>query len=408
MVAWRIALRLSDALIKLRYFSGAAFAAPDPSSVNQGLCFMCSLRLLADDLTGALDSAAAFATSGAPVAVRWHGEVDAQENFAFDSATREADAVDACSIINSLSAMLAGGSNDIVYKKIDSLFRGHEAAELDVILRQLKPAYCIIAPAFPAQGRITRDGRQHADGPQGWTCIKADLCSELQSLGHAVSRVRPGDNVPGGISFWDAESDDDLTQIISAASGLADILWVGSGGLASALARHYDFAVETVDAGNLQLPILGLFGTEHPVTLAQINAVADHHVTIAPVEQSDSVTRMLASKNAAFVSVSVVDGTSRHEAAAQIQTAFSALLKTIPAPGTLIVAGGETLRGLCLTLDTYQLDVIGEFSPGIPCSVMRGGLWDGTIILSKSGAFGAPNLLQKLLAVSSAGKQLES
>ncbi len=110
----------------------------------------------------------------------------------------------------------------------------------------------------------------------------------------------------------------------------------------------------------------------------------------------------------AFVSVSIREETSRNDAATQIKTAFSSLLETIPAPGTLVAAGGETLRGLCVALGTHHLDVIGEFSPGIPCSIMRGGRWEGTIILSKSGAFGAPDLLQKLLAVTAAAQKLES
>lgn len=369
---------------------------------------MCSLRLLADDLTGALDSAAAFATSSAPVAVYWQGEVDAQVSFAFDSATREADAADARLTIAHLSEMLADRGNGISYKKIDSLFRGHEALELDAILHRLKPAHCIIAPAFPAQGRVTRDGRQYAHGRDGWTCIETDLCNELRALGHAVSNMQTGSILPAGLSFWDAENDDDLSQIISAASDLEDVLWVGSGGLAAALARRQNFAGETVEADKLQLPILGLFGTQHPVTLAQINAVTEHHLEIKPGQQSDAVKEKLTKNNAAFVSVSIREGTSRDDAAAQIQTAFSSLLETIPAPGTLIAAGGETLRGLCVALGTHHLDVIGEFAPGIPCSIMRGGGWDGTIILSKSGAFGAPHLLQKLLAVTAAAQKLES
>ncbi len=270
---------------------------------------MCSLRLLADDLTGALDSAAAFATSSAPVAVYWHGEVDTQVSFAFDSATREADTAEARLTIAHLSALLAGSGNGITYKKIDSLFRGHEALELDAILHRLKPAHCIIAPAVPAQRRVTRGGRQYAYGPDGWTCIETDLCSELRALGHAVSNMQSSGILPSGISFWDAENDDDLSQIISATSDLEDVLWVGSGGLAAALARHQNFAGETVEAEELQLPILGLFGTQHPVTRAQISAVTEHHLEIKPGQQSDAVKEKLTEKNVAFVSVSIREET---------------------------------------------------------------------------------------------------
>ena len=62
-----------------------------------------------------------------------------------------------------------------------------------------------------------------------------------------------------------------------------------------------------------------------------------------------------------------------------------------------MVAGGETLRGLCLALGATSLEVQGRIVPGLPRSVMRGGRWDGVTVLSKSGAFGPPNLLRDLL-----------
>ena len=63
-----------------------------------------------------------------------------------------------------------------------------------------------------------------------------------------------------------------------------------------------------------------------------------------------------------------------------------------------MVAGGETLRGLCDALGATRLDVTGDVLSGIPRSVMRGGRWDGTIVVSKSGAFGTPDLLRDLIA----------
>lgn len=66
-------------------------------------------------------------------------------------------------------------------------------------------------------------------------------------------------------------------------------------------------------------------------------------------------------------------------------------------PGTLIVAGGETLRSLCQALGATSLEVHGRIIPGIPRSVMVGGRWNGVTIISKSGAFGPPDLLLDLI-----------
>jgi uncharacterized protein YgbK (DUF1537 family) len=69
----------------------------------------------------------------------------------------------------------------------------------------------------------------------------------------------------------------------------------------------------------------------------------------------------------------------------------------MPPPGTLIVAGGETLRGLCIALGATALEAVGQIEPGLPRSVLRGGRWDGVDVVSKSGAFGGPNLWRDLL-----------
>jgi uncharacterized protein YgbK (DUF1537 family) len=63
----------------------------------------------------------------------------------------------------------------------------------------------------------------------------------------------------------------------------------------------------------------------------------------------------------------------------------------------VVVAGGETLRALCTVLGAEALEVRGRIEPGVPRSVMRGGRWNGVDVVSKSGAFGRPDLWRELL-----------
>ena len=67
-------------------------------------------------------------------------------------------------------------------------------------------------------------------------------------------------------------------------------------------------------------------------------------------------------------------------------------------PGTLVAAGGETLRAICRGLGAHALETTGLVAPGVPRSAMRGGRWDGVAVVSKSGAFGADTLWRDLLA----------
>ena len=59
----------------------------------------------------------------------------------------------------------------------------------------------------------------------------------------------------------------------------------------------------------------------------------------------------------------------------------------------MIVTGGATLFRLVRALRTERLLVQGELMPGIAVSRPEGGRWPGATVLSKSGAFGAPDLL---------------
>ena len=297
------------------------------------------LRLLADDLTGALDSAARFVPLVGAVPAIWSGSVPAG-TVAFDSGTRDLDAASAAAAMRGLTGVLSCGT--IAFKKIDSAWRGHVAMELDACRAGFDR--CVIAPAFPAQGRVTRGGRQ-------WV----------------------GDRDAGApVPMLDAETDADLDAIVAQGRALPGrVLWVGTGGLAGALAGR-----RPVPCPVLPQPIVALIGSDHPTTLAQV----------APHRLRPNV-----------VMADLPPGIAR-EAALQVITArFVAVLTEIPRPGTLFVTGGATLRALCEALGANGLTVDGEVEPGVPTSILRGGAWDGQRIVSKSGGFGDSGLLVRLL-----------
>ena len=57
-------------------------------------------------------------------------------------------------------------------------------------------------------------------------------------------------------------------------------------------------------------------------------------------------------------------------------------------PDLVVVSGGDTLKRLADAVGATRLVAAGEWRPGIAVSSFPDGLWDGTKILSKSGAFG--------------------
>ena len=337
---------------------------------------MTAFRLLADDLTGALDSAARFAGRFGPLPVGWTDDSGA-DVLALDSATRDLPQADAVARVAALAPALAGC--DLAFKKIDSLLRGHVAAELAACLDAGHFNAVAIAPAFPAQGRIMRHGRQLAHGHD----VGVDLAAELAALGVAVTLRRVGDTLPPGVSLWDAESDADLAAIARLERGR--VLWCGTGGLAGALGGTVPRL-----AAPLPAPVLALSGSAHPVAATQLGHCTLRLSLTGPDDAS-------VPGHGTAIDVALPTGLSHAEAAPRIAAAFAALLARIARPGALIVAGGETLHAICAALSADYLRVEGEVAPGIPLSRVAGGRWDGLTVVSKSGAFGDAHLLARLL-----------
>ena len=336
------------------------------------------LRLLADDLTGALDSTAPFAASRGPLPVLWDEAAcrSGDTDVAFDSETRDAAAAPASARVADLAARLALTAGFPAFKKIDSCLRGQPASEIAAVVRSGGFRSTVVAAAFPRQGRVTRSGRQWLKVDGAWRDLGVDIAAELGRLGLVVEgRRRP---TGAGVFVCDAEVDADLERIAACGAGLeAPTLWCGAGGLARALAGAG--AMLLVDAV-VRAPVLVLMGTGHAVTRAQLAALPP------------------ATSPAFRVQALALSPGAAAEAARVALERLVARAAAGPQPATLIVTGGETLMRLCVAVGAGRLCVLGELEPGVPVSTMSGGRWSGTTVVSKSGGFGDPLLLARLLA----------
>jgi uncharacterized protein YgbK (DUF1537 family) len=144
--------------------------------------------------------------------------------------------------------------------------------------------------------------------------------------------------------------------------------------------------------------VLGLFGSDHPVTARQLAASPGRiRVPDGSSESAVQVQARLDRAGVALTSFSIPQGVGRADAAERIAEAIGDLTHHLTPPRTLIVAGGETLRALCVSLGAEALQVTGRVEPGIPRSTLLGGRWSGVEVVSKSGAFGRDNLWRDLL-----------
>ena len=121
---------------------------------------------------------------------------------------------------------------ELAFKKIDSLLRGRSVDEIAACLRAGLFESALIAPAFPAQQRITRGGRQYwrVGSSDDWQPVERDLLGELRRRGLPIRHARFGPEVVGRAFFLcDAATEADLQSIVDAGRRLAaPPLWIVS------------------------------------------------------------------------------------------------------------------------------------------------------------------------------------
>ena len=142
--------------------------------------------IIADDLTGANDTALQFHQRGANTKILLDSDCTPKvkagtEVWALSSESRNLSLEEALSRVEkAVQTFTENFSFDYYYKKIDSTLRGHIARETLTVLEILEYDAAIIIPAFPQEGRITVGGYHLAKGvPIGRTEIAIDPHSPI-------------------------------------------------------------------------------------------------------------------------------------------------------------------------------------------------------------------------------------
>jgi uncharacterized protein YgbK (DUF1537 family) len=166
---------------------------------------MRSVAILADDLTGAVDTAAPFATEDASIRIAWRAEDDDDAApMAFDTESRQVNAQIAEGRVRTAPPWLRDAGTS--FKKLDSLLRGNTLAELAVCATFGDFPRVVVAPAFPEQGRITRRGAQVVSEVAGAPPHAVDLAEALAGRGVPVRIVPRGEELARRGAICDAET----------------------------------------------------------------------------------------------------------------------------------------------------------------------------------------------------------
>ena len=334
--------------------------------------------LLADDLTGACDAAAAFLSTNRAVRV-WLGAAatfPATEPVqAFNTDSRSLSPAKASRIVTRTAAALASNPQALLFKKIDSAARGPFAAEILAAHRAFGSRAVLLAPAFPAAGRTVRNGIleiQDATGQRAQIDIASLFPPRHRSLIALVSRpeeLAAALHAAKSVLLCDASTQSDLEATVRAAEKFPGLLFAGSAGLAQALASRDAAPIRRAPRPSAARTLL-VAGSDHPVTKLQLE-------TLSQIDPR-------------AVQVLRLNFSSRDRA--RLRDTFRDF-----APQALILTGGDTALLAASTLGAHSFILHGELAPGIPWGIVQGGRSEGCIVITKSGGFGAPTIFNEIL-----------
>lgn len=398
-----------------------------------------TLLIIADDLSGAADCAIAFAGAGQSTVVALDASHDTGDAkvVAVDTDTRRLSPTRAGErTLTAWQALRQPGQR--LYKKIDSTLRGNWAAEVAAL--QPHAGLAIIAPAFPATGRTTLEGKVWVNGQalettDTWQLEhagrRADISALLEEVGLRVARLSletlRGDadalarliaDTAGGLAdalIVDAQRAEDLRTLAQVTARLPEpLFWVGSGGLAREMAALPELLGSPLPLSatprRTYAPTLVLVGSLSSVSerqCAMLKAragITELMVPPAILRQGPShvdwaqwearIGQVLCGGSDLLVRIGRDEAFDPAEGA-RLSTLLAELVKPhFPCVGGLVATGGETARAMLGAVGIGSLQLLCEIEAGVafghPISTREG---HRPGVVTKAGAFGTDHAL---------------
>lgn len=385
--------------------------------------------VVADDFTGANDAGVSLALRGKKVCVAFQSVfTEPTDALVINTESRAMGASEAAEKIARLGADVVNAR--WLIKKVDSTLRGNVGAETAALQALSGKRQIIIAPAYPAAGRITRHGQCLVNGiPVNETEFASDpktpvpsadivdLFSGLAAKSVTVHDLKTALAQGDDVLIVDAETEGELDAVIAAAVTCEQTpLLVGSAGLCDALARHL--------APVRRKQLLAVVGSMSEIAQRQIafalNAPGVSRVFIDVNDilngtTVDAFVRIIQALQAGHHCIvhTCTDRESRHRVedicsqhrmtraalGEKICTYLGTLTREVlerQAPDALYVSGGDVAMAVASALAAQGFEITGRIAQCVPYGRFLGCAWHRPV-MTKAGGFGKEETLREVL-----------
>jgi D-threonate/D-erythronate kinase len=397
------------------------------------------IALIADDLTGSLDTGLQFRKKGllTIVPLNWNYPLPQAQGLVLNTNSRNLPGDVAYRRVYRICRRLKVKG---IYKKIDSTMRGNVGQEALAILNSQKIAKAIVVPTVPVMGRAVEGGVLRVHGipllktayardpfHPLWTSRVASLLEKEtgEPVGFiGIQEVRKGPSylaekiqkTSARLLSLDAVFQSDLKIIAQACALLAgQVLPCGSVGLADELNLPIRRKERKLRGKGPTRPLLIISASRNPTTANQIE-IARNHSHFPVVEPDlDRLTNSRTSgpeaKAAGQRLVEVISGGEGVIFTTTFQKYLPGKETMIPKAlgkaavfllgelrlGGLVLTGGDLAMGVCERLSSSALRIEEEVLPGIPCSTLTDGPFKGLRMVTKAGGFGGKDALWRII-----------
>jgi len=397
------------------------------------------IAIVADDLTGAADTGVQFARAGFRSAVAFRGSpvppAEGLDAVALDTDSRALERDLAAQRVSEASRAVRAA--EVVYKKVDSTLRGPIAAELSAALGATGRKAAVVCLAFPAAGRTVEDGVLLVNGvPVHRTPLADDPVTPVReghlptlladAFGTTVVSLSADDLGRAGrvrealegsaCLVADATSEADLEALVGAVGDPSEVLWVGSAGLAGALASARP-GPRRVGPTEEPAPHRGVFvvvGSLNEVSRGQLRVLLDEPdlvsvpLDVAALLRGSAGAAAEAATEAARLALREGLGVVLHstegradggapgaEAARRTAGALAGVVAGLSEEhllGALVLTGGDTAVAVGTALGASGILLGDELEPGVPVGTLIGPR--PYRVVTKAGGFGNPGTLR--------------
>jgi uncharacterized protein YgbK (DUF1537 family) len=371
------------------------------------------IAVLADDLTGALASAACLREAGLRVGVSWRHDLPLPAADALVIDMRSRDAGDPYTEARRWSQRLHELGCRRFELRVDSTLRGVPDLELAGLLEGSGAADAIVMaiPAYPAAGRVTRRGLQVLT--DGSPRDGLDLRVVDRLFGGAPAEVVSADELDeapaavvehiieaahNGIRRFclDAERDRHLraaAAVVAAVEARGPHVITMSPG---AWLRHFPAARTYV------VVALSSATPQNRTGLAYLRASGDVELSNAGELLGRDAEELPVAPLVVIETLSDAGHAEPGRLARRTAQAVRRLLDARGAAGDtcrgLVVSGGHTASCVADALEAVRLEVQREILPLCPLSGLVGGPWSGLRLITKGGMVGrSPRTLTRLV-----------